>query len=140
MANLAKLREEHAQLVTIVRRLGEFIAQPSPPSQLALFELRRELSSTLIAHLKAEDWVLYPRLLASDDPHVAETARAFSEEMGGLAAAFVGYSDKWNAGAITADWEGYCADSRSIIEALTCRITRENRDLYPLLEKLDRAA
>ena len=46
----------------------------------------------------------------------------------------------WSAAAIEADWPGYCADSRVIIDALTNRILLENRDLYPLLEHLDRAA
>ena len=140
MSDIAKLRQEHAQLIEIVGRLGNMIDQPTPPPQVELFELRRALSSTLIAHLKAEDWVLYPRLLASEDEAVASVARGFSEEMGGLAAAFVAYSDKWAANAITADWAGYCRESRTMIEALTCRIKRENRELYPLLERLDRAA
>lgn len=140
MTDIAKLRQEHAHLVEIVGRLGEIIDQPSPPSQLELFELRRSLSSTLIAHLKAEDWVLYPRLLASDDEAVASVARTFNEEMGGLAGAFVAYSDKWAANAIAADWAGYCRESRAIIDALSCRINRENRELYPLLDRLDRAA
>ena len=140
MSDLAKLRLEHAELIAIVRRLEAVVEQPVPPSQVELFNLRRELSSTLIAHLKAEDWVLYPRLLASKDATVAATASAFIEEMGGLAAAFGAYNDKWPAPAIQADWAGYCAHSRTIIDALVCRITRENRELYPLLEDLDRAA
>ena len=140
MSDITKLREDHAELVRIVQRLAETIAMPSPPPQVELFELRRWLSSTLIAHLKAEDWVLYPRLLDSRDAAVADTAKAFSDEMGGLAAAYAAYADKWNAGAIDADWAGYCAESRTIIDALTCRITRENRELYPLLEALDKAA
>ena len=140
MTDVAKLREDHAELVKLVRRLGSFIDQPSPPAALELFDLRRQLTATLIAHLKAEDWVLYPRLLASPDPKIAATARAFNEEMGGLASAFSGYCDKWSAAAIGADWAGYCADSRDIIDALTNRILRENRELLPLIDRLDRAA
>jgi hypothetical protein len=140
MTDVEKLREDHAELVKLVRRLGSFIDQPSPPAALELFDLRRQLTATLIAHLKAEDWVLYPRLLASPDPKVAATARAFNEEMGGLASAFSGYCDKWSAAAIGADWAGYCADSRGIIDALTNRILRENRELLPLIDRLDRAA
>jgi hypothetical protein len=116
------------------------IARPSPPPQLQLFDIRSELSSMLIAHLKAEDWLLYPPLLASADSHIASVARAFSVEMGGLAAAYVAYCDRWNADAIAADWAGYCSDSRELIDALTTRITRENRELYPLLDRLKRAA
>ena len=140
MSDLAKLRQDHAELVTIIRQLATYVGQPSPPPHLALFDIRRQLNSTLIGHLKAEDWVLYPRLVESDDPQVAATAKAFSEEMGGLAAAFISYNEKWSAPAITADWPGYCVDTLEIIEALTGRITRENRELYPLLEAIDKAA
>ena len=59
MSNLAKLREEHAELAAIVRRLSDVIAKDSPPRSPDFHALRRELQSKLIAHLKAEDWMLY---------------------------------------------------------------------------------
>lgn len=140
MPNLAHLREEHAAIVRLVKRLDDIVGQSTPPPELDLFSLRRELASTLIAHLKSEDWLLYPRLIECGDPEVSALATEFNEEMGGLAGAFLEYNKKWSAPAIAADWPGYCAETRAIIEALTCRITRENRDLYPLLEALDKAA
>ena len=140
MSEIMKLRQEHAELVQIVGRLARIIGQPAPPAASELFKLRRELSSTLFAHLKAEDWVLYPRLLASPNAQVAETARTFSDEMGGLAQAYMAHADKWTATAIDQDWRGYCAATKGIIEALTLRINRENRELYPLLEAMDKAA
>lgn len=140
MSDLMKLRQEHAQLVEMADRLGHIIRQPHPPAAADLFTLRRELSATLVGHLKAEDWVLYPRLFASPDRNVAQTARAFSDEMGGLATDYCAYCDRWTASAIDRDWRGYCHETAAILEALTCRIRRENRDLYPLLEALDRAA
>ena len=140
MSNLARLREEHAQLIAIVRRLGAMIAKDSPPPAAELTALRRELRSMLIRHLKAEDWILYPRLLDSPDPVIAETALRFNTEMGGLAAAFLVYAEKWGSMAIEKDWPGYCLETAAIAEALTRRITRENQELYPLIEKLDRAA
>jgi Hemerythrin HHE cation binding domain len=140
MTNLAKLRDEHAEILKIVERLGYLIGGRKPPPQLHLFALRHELSSTLIGHLKDEDWLLYPLLLASPEAHVAATARLFSEEMGGLAAAYRAHCDRWSADAIAADWPGYCADSRVLLDALTRRIRRENRELYPLLTTFARAA
>lgn len=140
MSDFAKLRQDHADLVKMVRKLGEWIEQPSPPPQLELFELRREITSTLIAHLKAEDSVLYPRLMASNDSAVAEAGRAFNEEMTGLAGAYSDYAGRWGATAIEADWPGYCAETRGIIDALMNRITRENRELLPLLEAIEKAA
>ena len=140
MSNIPKLRHEHFRLMATVRRLSAMIERRQPPPPLHLFALRHELSSTLIAHLKDEDWLLYPPLFESPDLHVAATARVFSEEMGGLADAYRAHCDKWSAGAIAADWAGYCVACRHILDALTIRITRENRELYPLVETLACAA
>ena len=140
MSDIAKLRREHAELIEIVGRLKLATELSSPPPRLELFALRRELGAVLIGHLKAEDWALYPRLMESGDESVAATAKAFSEEMGGLAAAFNLYSQRWDAMSIQNNWAGFCAETATIIEALTSRITRENRDLYPLIDRLDQAA
>jgi len=140
MATIQTLREEHAHLVRLVGQLAECIGRPAPPPATELFAVRRELNATLIAHLKAEDWILYPMLLTSGDPETAATARQFLDEMGGLAAAFLAYADKWSASTIERDWDGYCGESREIIEALTERIVRENRELYPLAEREKKAA
>ncbi|NUQ17899.1 MAG: hemerythrin domain-containing protein [Sphingomonas sp.] len=140
MSELIRLREDHAELARLFRALGEVIERPAPPPQTELFELRRKLSSTLIGHLKLEDWALYPRLIESGDPEIAAAGEMFRDEMGGLAPAFLAYSNKWNATTIDADWAGYCAETRAILDALMNRLTRENRELLPLLEQVDRSA
>lgn len=140
MATIQVLREEHALLARIVARLSECISRLAPPPTIELFAVRRELNATLIGHLKAEDWILYPMLLASTNSETAATARQFIDEMGGLAADFLAYADKWTASAIEADWTEYCRESRDIIEALTERIVRENRELYPLADREKKAA
>lgn len=140
MSELRKLRADHAELARLFRRLGQIIERPAPPAQTELFELRRKLSSTLIAHLKLEDWALYPRLIDSGEADLAAAGEIFRDEMGGLAPAFLAYSNKWNATTIDGDWEHYCIETRAILDALTNRLTRENRELLPLLERVDRAA
>ncbi|MGN6058971.1 MAG: hemerythrin domain-containing protein [Sphingomicrobium sp.] len=140
MSELTKLREDHAKLARLFRRLGELIEQPSPPPQVELFDLRRELVATLIAHLKLEDWALYPRLIESGDAEISSVGESFKNEMGGLAPAFLAYTDKWTAMNIHADWPAYCSETRAILDALMNRLTRENRELLPLLERLDHAA
>lgn len=60
MPEIQKLRQEHAELVEIVGQLGKAITQPVPPAMVELFDIRRQLASTLIQHLKGEDWALYP--------------------------------------------------------------------------------
>ncbi len=140
MSETLKLRQEHAALIAIVARLDAFLSQPESPPIVELYNLRRELASALIAHLKAEDWALYPRLMESGDTELAATARSFSDEMGGLAAAFTLYTQRWDAMSIQQDWHGFSLESKDIMAALRERITRENRDLYPLIDRLDQAA
>lgn len=137
MPQLTRLREEHRQLATIAGRLSRVIAQDAPPAANELYALRQELASALIRHLKAEDWVLYPQLLASSDKRVSQTARSFSDEMGGLAKAFRDHLERWGAFAIEGNWNGYRREMAEILEAMAQRIKRENRDLYPLFEALD---
>ena len=110
------------------------IAHDAPPPSRELYVLRMEFASALIHHLKLEDWSLYPQLLVSSDKRVAATALAFSEEMGGLAKAFRDYAEQWGAYAIEGDWKRYQRETAAILEALTRRIAREERDLYPLIE------
>jgi hypothetical protein len=140
MSELGKLREDHAKLARLFRRLGELIEQPLPAPQIELFDLRRELVATLIAHLKLEDWALYPRLIESGEAEISSAGQSFKDEMGGLAPAFLAYADKWTAMSIHANWSAYCSETRAILDALMNRLTRENRELLPLLERLDRAA
>ena len=140
MSSLAQLRQEHAELVRIVGDLQAMIDLDAPPHSVELFNVRRKLSSVLIAHLKAEDWVLYPPLLTCNDSSIAATAKQFVDEMGGLAQAYSAFNERWDALSIESDWEGYRQAASGIVEALTNRISRENRDLYPLLEKVQRAA
>jgi hypothetical protein len=111
-----------------------------PPPSVDLFDVRRRLSSLIISHLKAEDWVLYPPLLESPNPEIARVARNFVDEMGGLSAAYSIFMEKWDALSIQADWTHYQKEARGIADALGNRIVRENRELLPLVEQAGRAA
>lgn len=140
MSDLVKLREDHAILARMFRQLEQIIAEPEAPPAVDLFELRHKLMSTLIAHLKFEDWALYPRLIDSGDEQASASGQAFKDEMSSLAPAFHDYCEKWTTSTIPLAWESYCRASRSLLDALADRLTRENRELLPLLERLERAA
>lgn len=140
MSSIAQIRQDHAELVRIVREWDVLIERETPPALIELFDVRRRLSSLLISHLKAEDWVLYPPLLESKDPEIARVARNFVDEMGGLAAAYNIFMERWDALGIQADWATYRKEARDVAQALGNRIARENRELLPLVERNERAA
>ncbi len=138
--NVKQLHEEHVKLAVLAGQLSRMIAPGAPPPAQQLYPIRMRLASELIRHLKSEDWILYPTLLASRRRDVALIARAFSASMGGLATEFKAYCDRWGADAITHNWTGYQSDTTKILRALTLRMNREERDLYPLLDLATQAA
>ena len=140
MSNVNKLRGEHAKLAVIVGQLSGIIAQDTPAPAQELYPIRMRLASELIKHLKSEDWILYPKLLASRNQGVALTAKAFSASMGGLASQFKTYCERWDSDAIMHNWARYQAETFEILRFLTLRMSREERDLYPLLDSPVRAA
>ena len=137
---LKQLREEHANLWIIVRQLSGMIGKDLPPPSTELYAVRMKLAAALIYHLKTEDWTLYPALLDSAEKRIALTSRVFSIEMGGLAEAFRNYTNRWDAASIQGDWRSYGIETAEILKLLKLRMSREERDLYPLLEPSKRAA
>lgn len=139
-SEMQRLRAEHAALVTLSRIILDMTRASQPPDASELASARGLLRETLVRHLKCEDWVLYPRLNATGDPELMRITHAFELEMGDLAAEFVAYDDKWTGERAAADWPGFCRATASIFDMLAVRVEREERELYPLADKLYAAA
>lgn len=133
---MQRLRAEHAALVTLSRIILDMTAAPHPPQANELVSARGALREALVRHLKCEDWILYPRLMATGDAELMRITRDFELEMGSLSADFVAYDDKWTRARVAADRAGFRRETQAIFDQLAARIEREERDLYPLAENL----
>ncbi|HKX90479.1 MAG TPA: hemerythrin domain-containing protein [Sphingopyxis sp.] len=133
---MQRLRAEHAALFTLSRIILGMTDAPHPPAPDDLVSARGQLRDALVRHLKCEDWALYPRLMATGDAELMRITREFELEMGGLAADFVAYDNKWTRERVAADWPGFCRETRIVFDLLAMRIEREERELYPLAESL----
>lgn len=93
-----------------------------------------QLSGILSIHLAAEDKYLYPSLKNSPDDKIRAVAIRYEKEMGHLAATYTAYRNQYStASRIEADPAGFTRETRRILQALSERLTREDRELYPLL-------
>jgi hypothetical protein len=133
---MQRLRAEHAALVTLSRIVLGMTQLPDPAPAAELASARGLLRETLVRHLKCEDWALYPRLRAADDPELVRITREFEQEMGDLAADFVAYDDRWTSERVAAGWPDFCRETRIIFDMLARRVEREERELYPLADNL----
>jgi hemerythrin-like domain-containing protein len=137
---IERLRAEHAALIALARIVTELLQSPGPPQLTELALARGRLRETLVRHLKCEDWILYPRLMATGEPELMDITREFELEMGDLAAEYVAYDDKWTAERVAAKLTEFSRETIEIFGILATRVEREERELYPLADKLYAAA
>lgn len=127
-------REQHGRIRALARPL-----QSQGGSELSAAELRAalaKLAGAVKVHLRDEDANFYPVLSVSDDVDVRDTAIAFRTSMGGLAAAFNSFYERWvKPGAIEADRAGFLGDANIVLTQLAQRMDLEDRELYELADR-----
>jgi hypothetical protein len=134
-----RFERQHAELVSLAKALGaeldtrKIAADPGPARRaLAAF------SGKLKVHAAMEQEALYPRLLASRDPSVAEKARALAAEVGDLYEGFFGFLARWqSAEAVQTAPDEFGRETMVQLHRLGVRMKRENRELYPLVDAIE---
>jgi hemerythrin-like domain-containing protein len=137
MGQTDSFRRQHQEILGLVKELHP---------QLDVVSLRRDaapvatglqrLAAMLKAHLALEDSTLYPKLLAHADPAVADTARRYQQEMGGLQTAFSNYIERWpSASSIQGEPDLFVSQTQQIVAALLARVELEDGELYPMADR-----
>ena len=138
MSRTANLRRQHDTLLEIVLQLqADIAAEITVSSSRQIITRLARLTGVLQMHLAAEDKVLYPAMMASNDKGTSAMARTFSIQMGDLGAAYSEYVERWSDHQkILRDAEAFRKQSAKVFAALGTRIRRENEELYPLADAL----
>ena len=131
-------RQQHKEILEVLGGLGKACLSPGNIDSASGASLRAQLvalSGKVTVHLGSEDRSLYPTLLALTGQPPAKVAEAFSKEMGSLAGAFKQFVGHWPTGdSIAADPATFAQECLGVAKALTNRIDREEKELYPLLD------
>lgn len=130
-------RQHHEEIRALVSRIEAMLdaaaiaADASPIAAVV-----RELFGKFSVHLALEDNSLYPRYTVHGDLAVADTARRFQIEMGGLGERFDTYKRTWPGPmAIARDPAAFVRDSHMVLDLLKARVTREENQLYDLIDR-----
>jgi hemerythrin-like domain-containing protein len=135
--NIDKFKQDHVVILTEVTELRKLIQTGVLQNADAIAKKIVSISSTIKLHLAAEDRTLYPRMLGSDDPDIAQIGKTYQAEMGNIASDYMEFSRKWNLESKVSDNpEGFKEEANNIFKSLHQRIQRENRNLYPLAERV----
>jgi hypothetical protein len=94
-----------------------------------------QFAGKLTVHASMENEALYPRLFEHSDPAVRACAKELFDEVGDLYAIFHDYAARWpTVEAIQANGAGFVKETREILFRLAVRMTKENDELYPLVD------
>lgn len=139
MSDFAKLQGEHAQLIKLADELLCLMAQNAPASRMQLLLVREALASGLIRHLHEEDRAVYPHLLRTGTASQRQALNSLRDQTGNLCDAFEQHMLRWTASRIQADWNGYCRECSSLLDALRQRVLCEDEHLYSVGTEINAA-
>lgn len=127
-------REQHGRIRAVVREIVAM--ETAGASELEIRTALARLTGTVKIHLGAEDASLYPRLLGHPDAGVRTKAAEFQNSMGGLAAAYIAFTERWLTGTgLRSDRAAFFAEFRGVAEALATRMDREDAELYAMADR-----
>jgi iron-sulfur cluster repair protein YtfE (RIC family) len=139
MGQAQMFRSQHEDLLAVVNELSGLLGSKTGENA---GEIRHQLSTfagKVKVHLSMEDQYLYPKLVQSQDVKIRELATGYAQEMGGIRDTLLGYLGRWTTAArIQADPAGFTSETQQLFQVLGQRIQRENNQLYPLLEALEK--
>lgn len=132
MSKFDTLKEQHKDIAKIVSTLKDYISKNNIEEDgLEIAKTINLLAGRLTIHLKHEDDYLYPELLKSENASTRALAEKFSKEMGGLAATFMDYKNKFNTRSkIVDNKDAFKENTLIIIKALEERLHKEDTQLY----------
>ena len=132
------LERQHSALVQQMGLVNDALFKIKDRETASKFNLLlAKLRGILVIHLAQEDKFLYPMLIQSNDNVAAATAQKFSDEMGDLASVFDKYCLKWNSSHMILDnLSEMKSETHIVMDALSNRISREDKELYPLMKSV----
>lgn len=133
MPDTDSFRRQHDDLLILTEEIStELDPRHLKKGAAEVAHLLAQLSGKLKVHLAAEDRILYPLLLESEDEQVVSRAQRYLDELGALGEAVAEFMASWNLpSAIQGDSERFVRDTECLLQALRERIERENEELLP---------
>jgi hypothetical protein len=137
--NIELLKGQHVHIWKLVREIETVLNADNVNVGAIAFDLSLkigQLSGALVLHLKSEDDYLYPELLKAESGEIRALAESFNQEMGSIAEKFTEYKRTYMlASKIKEQPEIFKQDTKRIFLALKNRLDKEDRKLYPLINK-----
>lgn len=131
-----RFRRQHEELKNLGLEIAAKLSRKTISEEAAnVRRLVARFAGKLMVHASMENEALYPRLFGHSNPAVRARATELFDEVGELYATFHEYAARWpTVAAIQANGAGFVKETREILFRLALRMTKENDELYPLVD------
>ncbi|MBV7273701.1 hemerythrin domain-containing protein [Clostridiaceae bacterium UIB06] len=135
--NVINLQRQHNEVMDLANYILKNIKSRTIEQNLnEMVKSINIIAGKLKIHLLNEDKYLYPNLLSSSDLALNAFGKKYSEEMKEVSKTYEDYKFKYNtASKIKQNIEKFTKDTEVIFRVLSNRINREEKELYPLLDR-----
>jgi hypothetical protein len=134
---LARLYNEHRQIVVLVKKLINMIDPENPPQLEDLARVRSELAACSDLHLLTEAKFIAEVLGRRDDQLAQILYARYKSEMLEIQIALSAHMGRWNPTTIRSDWHGYRQAVRDQLAIGIERMKWEERVVFPVVLELD---
>lgn len=136
MTNIESLKRQHTDIsenIGVIKNLAKKTNFQEDSNEIA--KHISLLAGKLKIHLDTEDKFLYPELLNSKDAKIKKMANDYIKEMGNLCQSFTTFKNQFNTkNKIINNLSDFKIQSVEIITSLEKRISKEDRELYPIIK------
>jgi iron-sulfur cluster repair protein YtfE (RIC family) len=135
--DIDKYKHQHTVIFDNIRKLKEFSHLGITEHAADIAAQVIKMSSVIKLHLSIEDKFLYPALQEANNPRLAMMGKQYQHEMTHIAEVYGEFARKWNdAGHVAGDPDGFRNEANKVLKTLFDRMQREDRDFYPMIEKV----
>ncbi len=133
--DLTNLKRQHNEIIDLAVYILKDIKNNTVEKNIEqIVKSINTISGKLKIHLLSEDNHLYPYLLNSSDSALNMFGKKYYEEMSEVSKGYDEYKAKYNTSSkIKQNIGDFNEDTERIFSALSNRVEREERELYPLL-------
>ncbi len=134
MSNVAEFIGQHKEILGLVNQVLPLIESKDKviANSKTISATLSSLLGKIVMHLSLEDNFLYPKIMKIG-PDQKKVAESFQTEMGGIKKAFSDFMKEYgSSSSIEAKPDDFVEALKAILSALGNRISREEKDLYPL--------
>lgn len=135
--DIKRFKTQHEEILEGINQLRHLSHAGVSSNAAAIAQRLTEFSSLVNRHLAVENRILYPAVQSSPEPKLANMAKAYQEEMTGIANAYIAFSRRWSAAAaLRNDPDGFKQAANTVLRTVYERLQKENREFYPAVEAM----